>query len=76
MWAQGGGGKLPLKPQRLSWLGAGARLFFLEPLKSAWRKHLIWIPEKAQALFEGVCVGVGGGSLLSQSKSLIEIKKN
>lgn len=28
MWAQGGGGKLPLKPQRLSWLGAGARLFF------------------------------------------------
>lgn len=26
---------------------------FLEPLKSAWRKHLIWIPEKTQALFEG-----------------------
>lgn len=61
MWAQGGGGKLPLKPQRLRWLGAGARLFFW----SLWNQHgeSIWFGfQKKHKPCLRVCVGgVGMG---------------
>lgn len=72
----GGWRKATLKAAETELARSWSEAVFLEPLKSAWRKHLIWIPEKTQALFEGVCVGVRGESLLSQSKSLIEIKEN
>lgn len=56
MWAQGGWQKAPLKAAETALARSWSKAVFLEPLKSAWRKHLIWIPEKkTQALFEGVC---------------------